>query len=146
MKARIVSNAITTGSIARDYIRSAQGLEHSTPSSTRLQAQAARAILESFQEPDEYLAIEATPPIKRLVAVLTEGLQAIRGLRREDGRVAAEMLFRGCHVRLIGIPERYFVVRDIFWDYQEVRIREPRTKIDYVVPWDCLVFRDEQER
>ena len=143
MKARLLSNAITTGLIARDYIRSVQGPEHSLHPRARLQAQAAHALLESFQDHDKYPAVEVAPPVRGLVAVLTEGLQGIPSLRREDGRVAAERLFNGCHVRLIGISERLFVVRDIFWDQEEVRIGETGRTTEYVVPWDCVELCEE---
>jgi len=49
-------------------------------------------------------------------------------------------LFKGCRVKLVGVPQRRFVVDDIFWDYEAVRLRELGCDIEYVVPWDCVEF------
>ena len=46
-------------------------------------------------------------------------------------------------MRLVGIPERQFIIREIFWDYEEVRLGAPGTNTEYVVPWDCLELDEE---
>ncbi len=71
--------------------------------------------------------------------VLTESLQGTPNLVGDNnGRIDGARLFRGCRVRLRGIPERTFVVKKIFWDFGEARIREIGGAAEYVVPWDCL--------
>ena len=85
-------------------------------------------------------------PIKPLVIVLTEGLLGIPNLVADaDGRIDGSRLYRGCRVWLRGIPERQFIVRAIFWDEGEARVRELGTEIEYLLPWDCLRFSGERE-
>ncbi|MFH0851438.1 MAG: hypothetical protein V1876_01685 [Candidatus Peregrinibacteria bacterium] len=46
---------------------------------------------------------------------------------------------------MVGIPQRIFVVIDISWDHGEARIREiGGSRVQYVLPWDCLRFAPEQ--
>jgi len=143
MKARLVSNSITTGNIANDFIRSVQENRNSlTPDGPH--APAADEVLESFRGHCKPPSTEPVLPIKALVKVLTDRLQGMPGRSADgNGKIDGSQLFKGCRVRLRGISERQFIIRDVFWDYEEARIREIGTKIEYVLPWDCLLISEE---
>jgi hypothetical protein len=144
MKARLLSTAIRTGHAALDFIRLAQRNDHSSASAARPKAQLANAILESLDDQDRTLPDFAVP-IKRLVTVLTESLHGMP-LDNPGDRIEGAKLYRGCKVQLRGIPERRFIIRDIYWDDQEVRVKELGAEIYYLLPWDCIEFDEEQER
>ena len=100
--------------------------------------------LESFRDYNKPLLEESAPPVKNLVTVLNRGLQGMPELLvDEQGRMSGARLYVGCPVRVVGIPERKFFIREIFWDYEEARIHEIGTHIEYVFPWDCLEFPQE---
>jgi hypothetical protein len=144
MKARLIARAMVTGHAARDYLREVQQTRNSSAGNAPPNGQGAQEILESFQNHNRPLPADPAPPVKNLTAVLTRGLQGMHnpapGYRNDIGAA----LFKGARVRLVGIPERLFVVREVFWDYGEVRIKEKKTGIEYVVPWDCLEMAQEK--
>jgi hypothetical protein len=146
MQARLMRNAITKGHIARDYLRRVEQTRNSTSSNTPPSGQDAREVLEFFEEHNRLLPLEPVPPVKTLAEVLTRGLRGMTPFMEGcgNGSIGAR-LCKGCTVKLVGIPERAFCVADIFWDYEEVRIIEPATGIEYVVPWDCLRLAEEQD-
>jgi hypothetical protein len=82
------------------------------------------------------------------VRVLTESLRGTPNVVADDeGRIEVANLYRGCRVRLRGIPERQFTIIDIYWDYGEVRIKEiGQDRMFYLVPWDCLEIVREQKK
>ncbi len=142
MKARIVTNEIRRGTVAKDFIKSVEDRKHVSTSSMEPERLQALQVLDVFEDHNKPLPDDPAPPVKGLVKVLTHDIQ---GLLVGDGKTIGARLFKGCHVRLLGIPERKFVVADIFWDQEEVRIKEEGTKVEYVVPW-CSVEFDEQSR
>ena len=146
MKARIVTNQITTGSVAKDYIKA---VEEQVPSSkTLLQPVGldAHQVLDVFEDHNKPVPADPAPPVKKLVKVLTHDIQGMTGLLAcGDGKEIGARLFTGCHVRLLGVPDRKFIVVDIFWDEEEVKIEEPGTGIGYRLPWDSVEF-DERLR
>ena len=100
---------------------------------------AAHDLLDCFEETQESFLDKHVIPIKRLVRGLNESLSGIPSLLSEkDGTMSGAGLFKRCKVRLPGIPERQFIIHDIYWDYGEVRVREIGTRVEYVLPWDCL--------
>jgi hypothetical protein len=64
---------------------------------------------------------------------------------RNGDREIGPRLYKGCAVKLVGVPERAFYVDEVFWEFEEVRIIEPATGIGYVVPWNCLRLAEEQD-
>jgi hypothetical protein len=140
MKARILSNALNTKNGARDYIRLVESNRNaSILDQTR--APAAHDALESFRDHYKQPADDPVVPIKVLVKVLTESLQGMPMTSGEDdGEIDGSQLFKGRKVGLRGVPERQFVIRDIFWDLGEIRIEELGTDIEYVLPWNCLIL------
>ena len=145
MKARLFTNFMRSGHIARDFIQLALADPNSAPCNARPNEKAACAVLESLEDQDRSLPVDPVVPIKSLVIVLTESLQGIP-VADTDGGISGARLYRGCPVRLRGLPERRFIIRDIYWDYEEVRVLELGTEVYYLVPWDCLQFDEEQER
>ncbi len=139
MKARLLANAITTGHAARDYIRLVRE-HHESATDTRPLVRPAHDLLESFQDNNGLPPAAPVVPVRRLVRVLTEGLRGTLSRLPEDRRIEGARLFRGCRVRLAGIPERVFVIVDFDWDRGEVRIKEVGGTGRYVLPWDCLEF------
>lgn len=142
MRARIVTNEIRRGSIAKDFIKAVEDRKRvsTTMEPERLQA---LQVLDVFEDHNKPLPDDPAPPVKGLVKVLTHDIQ---GLLVGDGKTIGARLFKGCHVRLVGIPERKFIVDDIFWDQEEVRLVEPSTGTAYSMPWDCVEFLGEQSR
>lgn len=147
MKARFLVRSMTTGHVATDYLRLVHANQNPSTADTRPKAPAAHEVLEFFDDQDRSLPVDPVVPIQRLVRVLTEGLQGTPNLVANDnGRMDGARLYRGCKVRLRGIPERQFIIRDIYWDYKEARVSEIGTDdVEYVLPWDCFRFLDEQE-
>jgi hypothetical protein len=145
-KAQLLYNAISTGHLARDYLRDVQQIRNPSTTDTPPKGQGAQAVLESYYEHHKSLPDDPPPPVKGLVTVLTEGLRDTSGPASENGAILSERLFKGCPVRLRGVPERRFIVVYIYWDIQEVRIGEPVTGMEYVVPWDCLRFIEKRDR
>ncbi len=144
MKARIVKNLLQIGHTARDFIRLVRRNENSSMAHTQSTGHAATQMLESFEEIKLQPHVQTVIPVKGLVSTLTESLQDIPDLLTEDnGKMSGARLYVGCPVRVVGIPERKFFIREIFWDYGEARIREIGTEIEYVFPWDCLEFPQE---
>ena len=124
MKARLLTNELQSGHIARDFIHLALGHHNSTPRGATPVGKAAHVLLESFEDHDRPHLPEPVIPIKRLVKVMTEGLQGMPNLSVDgEGRIEGAKLYRGCKVRLRGIPERRFIIYEIYWDYEEVRVR-----------------------
>ena len=147
MKAQFITNSMRMGSVARDYVRLVCENQKSSTAHTQPKAPAAHEVLEFFEDQDRSLPVDSIVPIKRLVMVLTEGLCGVPDLLTDDnGRTDGSRLYRGCRVRLRGIPERTFVVKKVFWDFGEARIKEIGRDAEYVVPWDCLEFTQQQER
>ncbi len=144
MKARLLANAITTGPVARDYIRSVRE-NHESATDTRPLARPAKELLESFRDNNRLAPADPVVPVKGLVTVLTEGLRGTLNRSRGTRKVDPSGLFRGCRVRLAGIPERVFVIVDFDWDRGEVRIKEVGGTGRYVLPWDALEFVEEQQ-
>lgn len=140
MKARFLVRSMTTGQVATDFIRLVHANQNPSTADTRPKAPEANEVLESFEGQDRSVPVDPIVPIKRLVMVLTEGLRGMPDLLADDsGRIDGSRLYKGCRVRLRGIPERQFVIRDIYWDYGEVRIKEiGQDRLFYLVPWDCL--------
>ena len=145
MRARLVSNTISSGHMARDYIRAVRERGNSAIPDMPGRVGRAHAVLESFDDHYKPASEEPGPPVKSLTTVLTNGLRGMPGLSREDGGIDAASLYRGCRVRVAGIPERLFVVHDIFWDKREVRIKEMGRGVEYVLPLDCLRLAEEQQ-
>ena len=143
MKARLLANAITTGHVARDYIRLVRE-HHESATDTGPLTRPAHELLESFRDNDGQLPSDPDVPVKGLVKVLTEGLRGTLNPPGGNRKVDASGLFRGCRVRLAGIPERLFVIVDFDWDRGEVRIKEVGGTGRYVLPRDCLEFVEEQ--
>jgi hypothetical protein len=143
MKARLLSNSLMTGHLARSFIRLTES--HRKASITGPpHALAAHDVLEAFGEQRTCLQDEPGPPVKGLVKVLNEGLRGIPNLLSEsNGKIDGARLYVGCSVRVLGLSERRFVVREILWDCQEVRIQEVGTYAHYIFPWDCLRLIDE---
>jgi len=143
MKARLLTNSMLAGNASRDYLRLVyEGQKSSTPE-IRLKCPAAHDLLDSFEEYCKPFVEQPVIPIKRLVSGLNESLQGVPSLLTDkDGNISGAGLFKGCKARLRGIPERLFIVCEIYWDYEEVRIKEiggdTDGDIQYVVPWDCL--------
>jgi hypothetical protein len=145
MKARLLATAITTGHVAADFIRMVHANQNPSAADKPPQAPAAHAVLELFDDQDRSLPVDPVVPIKRLVRVLTEGLRGMPNLvGDDDGTISGARLFKGCKVRLRGIPERQFIIHDIYWDYQEVRVRQlGSSSVEYVLPWYCLRLSEE---
>jgi hypothetical protein len=140
MKAQFITNSMRIGSVARDYVRLVYENQKCSTAHTRPKTPAAQEVLEFFEDHDRPLQVDPIVLIKRLVRVLTEGLRDMPNLLADDnGRIDGSRLYRGCRVRLRGVPERQFIVREIFWDCEEVRIKEiGQDRLFYLVPWDCL--------
>lgn len=138
MKARLLTSAITTGHVATDYLRLVLANQNPSTADTLPQAHAAHLVLESFKDLNTPPPDESAPPVKSLTMALTRDLRGIPGLSVGDCNEIGARLFRGCRVRLRGIPERTFVVKKIFWDFGEARIKEIGRDTEYAVPWDCL--------
>jgi hypothetical protein len=145
MRARLARNWMQLGHIARDYIRMVEESQNSSTANPKSEGRAAHTILESLEDQDRSLPVDPVVPIKSLVTVLTESLQGMP-VADTDGGISGARLYRGCPVRLRGLPERRFIIRDIYWDCEEVRVLELGTEVYYLVPWDCLQFDEEQER
>jgi len=146
MKARLFTNSMQSGHVARDYIRLVREGHNSLTADTRPDGKAARAVLESFEDQNQSIPADPVVPIKPLVRILTESLRGTPNLvADDDGRMDGARLFKGCKVQLRGIPERQFIIRDIYWDYEETRVSEIGTDVEYVLPWDCLRLSEEQE-
>ncbi len=144
MKARLVTNAIQSGHAARDYMRLVYGSPNSSSLDTGSKGQAAHEILRVFEEHNRPSPIEPVIPVRSLVSVLTHDMRGLGDSSPGDhGKMEGARLYVGCPVRVIGLPERSFVIREIFWDYKEARIHEIGTHIEYVFPWDCLEFPQE---
>ena len=144
MKARLLSNAITTGHVARDYLRQ---IRNPSTTDTPPEGQGAQEVLESFREHNSPVSVGFVPPVKDPDGGSYQRSprnEAIHGIGTVTGEIGPR-LYKGCVVKLVGIPERAFFVADIFWDNEEVRIIEPATGIEYVVPWDCLRLAEEQD-
>jgi hypothetical protein len=146
MKARLFANTMHGGHVARDYIRLVQRSHSSTGLRVPPNRQTAHAVLESFGDQDRAHELDPVVPIKSLIPVLTESLRGTPGPRNDDeDGIEGANLYRGCRVRLRGISDRQFVVREIFWDYGEVRIKEiGQDRMFYLVPWDCLEIVSER--
>ncbi len=144
MKARLLTNAMQLGHVSRDCIRLVREDHHPSTPILRPHAQRAVDVLESFQDTNSLPPADPAVPVRRLVRVLTEGLRGTLSRLPEDSRIEGARLFRGCRVRLAGIPERVFVVVDFDWDRGEVRIKELGGGTQYLLPWDCLEFVEEQ--
>jgi hypothetical protein len=144
MKARLLTTEIKTGQVARDFIHLASENQDRSRNDTGSEFRPAHAVLESFEDQSRSIPADSIVPIKRLVKVLTESLQGMPGLVTDDGRTSGARLFRGLKVRLRGIPERQFIIRDIYWDFGEARIKEIGADTFYLVPWDCLEIIQEQ--
>ena len=144
MKARLLSNAITTGHVARDYIRLVRE-NHKSETDTSPLTRPAHELLESFQDNNRLAPADPVVPVKGLVTVLTEGLRGTLNRSHGRRRVDPSGLFRGCRVRLAGIPERLFAIVDFDWDRGEVRIKEVGGTGRYLLPWDALEFVEEQQ-
>ena len=142
MKARIVTNQITTGSVAKDFIKSVETPQCSRTAPSKPVGLDAQEVLDFFQDHNKPLPDDPAPPVKDLVTVLTHDIQ---GLLVGDAKDIGARLFKGCHVKLLGVPDRKFVVDEILWDREEVRIKEEGTGIGYRLPWDSVEF-DEQSR
>jgi len=142
MKARIIATEITRGTVAKDFIKSVEDRKSlsTTMEPERLQA---HQVLKVFEDHNKPLPDDPAPPVKDLVEVLTRDILDMMGLLVGDGKEVGARLFKGCPVRLIGIPDRKFIVVDIFWDDGEVRVKESGTDIGYVMPWDCVEFWDK---
>ncbi|MGO9569307.1 MAG: hypothetical protein ACLP5H_17360 [Desulfomonilaceae bacterium] len=147
MKAQLITNSMRMGSVARDYLRLVHANQNPSTADTQPKAPAAHEVLGFFEDQDLSLRVDPAVPIKLLVRVLTESLRGTPSLATDDNRrIEGANLFKGCRVRLRGIPERQFVIRDIYWDYGEVRIKEMgQDRLFYLVPWDCLEIIQEQE-
>jgi hypothetical protein len=146
MKARFLVRSMTTGQVATDFIRLVNANQNRSTADTQPKAPAAQEVLEFFEGQDRSVPVDPIVPIKRLVMVLTEGLRGMPDLLADDsGRIEGAGLYRGLKVRLRGIPERKFIISDIFWEYEEARVREIGTNIEYLLPWDCLRFNGERE-
>jgi hypothetical protein len=147
MKARLLRNSLQSGNVARDYIRLVTENNNCSASDVRPAAQLAHEVLGFLEAYERPIPVESVVPIKSLITVLTESLRGTPSLATDDNRrIEGANLFKGCRVRLRGIPERQFVIRDIYWDYGEVRIKEiGQDRLFYLVPWDCLEIIQEQE-
>ncbi len=111
-----------------ETILSSFGSVHNSETPNRPWSQAAHDVLESFRDHNEPIPEEPAPPVKCLVRALNRGLQGMPELLAdEQGRMSGARLYVGCPVRVVGIPERKFFIREIFWDYGEARIRMGRT-------------------
>jgi hypothetical protein len=140
MKARLLSNVLCSGNAARDFLRIVQNNPYSLTSNSRPHGQAAHVVLESFEEQNKQLWDEPAPPVKSLTSVLTRTLQEIPNSSTGNRKEIGAWLFKGCRVRLVGIPERSFIVDTVFWDYESVRVREVGTEIYYTIPWDAVEY------
>jgi hypothetical protein len=146
MKARLLKNSLQNGHIARDYIRLVQRNQGLSTADVAPEENAAHAVLESFEHQDRSTPADSIVPIKPLVRGLTESLRGTSNLVADDKcRIDGASLYRGCPVQIVGIPERLFIVRDVYWDYAEVRIKQKGKSTEYVLPWDCLRFVEEPE-
>jgi hypothetical protein len=137
MRARLARNWMQSGHIARDYIRLVHESHSSSTTNSRSEGTSAHEILESLDDQSRTSPADFVVPVERLVTVLTESLQGMP-LANSEGRIDGAKLFRGCKVRLVGIPERQFIIRDIYWDDQAVRVKELGTEVYYLLPWDCI--------
>ena len=141
MRARIVATKVPKGSIAKDYIESVEDRKRAVEHRVGQDVLPARQVLKVFEDHDSPATADPAVPVKGLIKVLTHDMQGMPGLLvYGDGREIGARLFKGCLVRLVGIPERKFVVVEIYWDDQEVRLREVGSDIEYVMPWDCVEF------
>lgn len=147
MKARLLRNSLQSGHVARDYIRLVTENSSCSTADVRQTAQLVHEVLGFLETHERPIPVEPAVPIKSLILVLTESLRGTRNLTTGDeARIDGANLYRGCRVRLRGIPERQFIVHEIYWDYEEVRIKEiGQDRLFYLVPWDCLQFSGEQE-
>jgi hypothetical protein len=144
MKSRPAATEINTGSVAKDFIKSVKGQKCPVLTHTGQDVLRVHEILGAFEDHNKPSYDEPVVPVKTLVKVLTHGMQGMPGLLvYGDGKEIGARLFRGCPVRLIGIPERTFFVDDIFWDREEVRVREVGSDTEYVMPYACVEFYDE---
>jgi hypothetical protein len=143
MRARLVTNLMLGGHVARDFINLAAAKPHAISPDIPPKEPAAHDILDFFEDRDTPFLDEAVP-IRKLVRVLTESLNGTPPAD-DAGRTIGARLFRGCKVRLRGIPDRLFIIRDIYWDYGEVKVKEIGSDTSYLVPWDCLKIVTEQE-
>jgi hypothetical protein len=146
MKARLLRNSLKSGHVASDYIRLVTKNKNYSASDVRPVVQLAHAVLESFEDQSRSIPDDPVVPIKNLITVLSESLRRTASMAADDeGRTEGANLYRGCRVRLRGIPERQFVIHEIFWDCGEVRIKEiGRDRLFYLVPWDCLEMAEEK--
>ena len=100
MKARLLSNSMRSGHVARDFIALAHVNPNSSTPDIRPKTPAAHYVLDSFEDRNRPFPDEPGP-IKRLVRVLTGGLQGIPNLLAGDnGKTNGARLFKGCPVRL----------------------------------------------
>jgi hypothetical protein len=145
MRERIITNGVPNGSVAGEYIKTVEERKLCRAHSARPETRPAEQVLRVFEDHNRPLPADAAPPVKGLIRVLTQDMQGIPGLLAYgDGREIGARLFTGCEVRLVGIPERRFVVTDIFWDYESVRLKEVGgVRACYTVPWDCVEFGGE---
>ena len=144
MRARTLSTEAKTGTVAADYIESVKYRKRVVAYPEILKEHPAQQVLKVFEENNKPPPADPAPPVKGLIKILTQDIQGMPGLLvYGDGKEIGARLFTGCEVRLVGIPERRFVVDEIFWDFEEARLREIGTNIYYTVPWDCVEFLDE---
>lgn len=143
MRTRLFASAMGTGHVARDYIRLVHQTRTSSAGDSPPRGPGAQEVLGSFEDHYRPIPVEPGPPVKTLVTILTRDLQGIPSQPSGDRNEIGARLFRGCRVRMIGIPERHFVVHEVFWDYGEVRIKEVGRDTQYVVPWDCLELHEK---
>lgn len=144
MRAKLFANSMQCGHIARDSIHLTRRNQKSALADTGPEGKVARAVLESYEDQNRSITADPIVPIRPLVRGLTESLRGMPTLVTDDkGRINGASLYKGCKVRVMGIPERRFTIIDIYWDYDEVRVREKGTNVEYVFPWDCLDFAEE---
>lgn len=148
MKAQLLRNSLQSGHVARDYIRFVTENNKYSKSDVRATERLARGMLEFLEAQERPILDDPVVPIKNLITVLTESLRRTGSMAADDeGRTEGANLYRGCRVRLRGIPERQFVIYEILWDYGEVRIKElGQERLFYLVPWDCLEIIREQTK
>ncbi len=144
MRKRVITNGLPNGSVAREYIKTVEERRLCLAHSARPETRPAEQVLQVFEDNNTPTPTDPAPPVKELIKVLTQDMQGIPGLLAYgDGREIGARLIKGCRVKLLGVPQRRFVVDDIFWDRESVRLRELGNDTEYVMPWDCVQFLDE---
>jgi hypothetical protein len=146
MKARIIVNEISAGTVARDYMRLIKGRRNSPLAETKEQRGGAKIILETIREQDNSkYELDISITGKNLLGRMDRDFDSM-GLipyRFSNAALAAgEGISVGSHVMIPG-DDREFSTVSISKRNGSVRLRD-KGDSEYIVPWH-LVYPYKQE-